>query len=276
VVFAQSSGAVIYIPKCAGCHGTDGIVVSEYSKGRGAKDASDPYIKALTVQQMFASVRNGKGNMLRGYNAKLTDAQIREAVAFYRELGAAVPNSPVRGGDVAPAVSAAGAPVAQSPAPAASRSVQGSDQPQPDPAQGAKQAALSGIYIHLLPDYRKDARGGVLDDVPLQRFPNGWFNGPHGPLQFGHFTVTGDTVSLINIEGDVSTFRISEDTFYDGDGRAVWGQKQPLPAAQVDAPPPASAPSTSLKLPSTYVNAQVPADQLQLAADNSFSLQAWR
>jgi len=34
VVFAQSSGAVIYIPKCAGCHGTDGIVVSEYSKGR--------------------------------------------------------------------------------------------------------------------------------------------------------------------------------------------------------------------------------------------------
>src|ERR1035438_2634927 len=44
-------------------------------------------------------------------------------------------------------------------------------------------------------------------------------------------------------------------------------------AASPAAPVPAVAPVVLLRLPLTYVSAKTPADQLQLNADNSFSLQ---
>jgi ribosomal protein L30E len=48
------------------------------------KPASDTGIKALTADQMFTAVKNGKGKMKPV--AGLTDAQIKDAVAFYRGL----------------------------------------------------------------------------------------------------------------------------------------------------------------------------------------------
>jgi mono/diheme cytochrome c family protein len=83
---AQSAGSAAYMPKCAGCHGTNGVVPAGPAKGMGAKDASDPNIKRLTANEMFASVKNGKGRM-PPFMGKLTDEQIRAAVGFYRSLG---------------------------------------------------------------------------------------------------------------------------------------------------------------------------------------------
>ena len=74
---AQSSGSAIYIPKCAGCHGANGVVASEYMKSRGTPDASDPNIRSLTANQMFASVKNGKGGM-RPFKNRITDAEIKD------------------------------------------------------------------------------------------------------------------------------------------------------------------------------------------------------
>lgn len=88
--FAQSSGSGIYIPKCAGCHGTNGIVVSAPAKSMGALDASDPYIVSLSVDQMFASVKNGKDRM-PPFKNRLTDAEIMAAVAYFRALGNGTP-----------------------------------------------------------------------------------------------------------------------------------------------------------------------------------------
>jgi len=90
VTFAQSSGSATYIPKCAGCHGTNGVVVSAPAKSMGALDASDPYITSLSANQMFASVKNGKGRMPPFMN-RLTDAEIMDAVAYFRELGNGTP-----------------------------------------------------------------------------------------------------------------------------------------------------------------------------------------
>jgi cytochrome c553 len=87
--FAQSSGSATYIPYCAGCHGTNGVVVSALVKNMGAMDADAPYIKNLTARQMFSSVKNGKERM-PSFKKRLTDAQIRDALAFYRELGTAL------------------------------------------------------------------------------------------------------------------------------------------------------------------------------------------
>jgi uncharacterized protein YceH (UPF0502 family) len=54
------------------------------AKMMGIKAVTDPEIKALTVAQMVAAVKNGKGKMKPV--AGLTEAQIKEAVIFYRSF----------------------------------------------------------------------------------------------------------------------------------------------------------------------------------------------
>jgi mono/diheme cytochrome c family protein len=84
VGFAQSGGEATYKAKCQICHGATGVPSAGMAKAMGIKPVSDPAIKALTVDQMFAAVKNGKGKMKPA--AGLSDAQIKDAVAFYRSL----------------------------------------------------------------------------------------------------------------------------------------------------------------------------------------------
>jgi mono/diheme cytochrome c family protein len=94
IALAQSSGSAIYIPKCAGCHSPNGIVTDEYMKSRGTPNASDPYIQRLSLKQMFTSVKNGKfganGPGMPPFKGRLTDAEITDVVAYFRQLGTAV------------------------------------------------------------------------------------------------------------------------------------------------------------------------------------------
>jgi len=43
----------------------------------------DPAVKKMTESQMIEAVRNGMGKM-QPYKDKLTDAQIKESVSYYR------------------------------------------------------------------------------------------------------------------------------------------------------------------------------------------------
>jgi uncharacterized protein YceH (UPF0502 family) len=54
------------------------------AKMMSIKPASDPEIKKLTVDQMIAAVKNGKGKMKPV--AGLSDAQIKDSVTYYRSL----------------------------------------------------------------------------------------------------------------------------------------------------------------------------------------------
>jgi cytochrome c6 len=83
VGFAQSGDAT-YKAKCASCHGPTGTPSAGMAKMMGIKAASDPAIKALTDAQMVAAVKDGKGKMKP--IAGLTDAQIKDVVAYYRGL----------------------------------------------------------------------------------------------------------------------------------------------------------------------------------------------
>ncbi len=85
VCFAQSGGEATYKAKCQTCHGAAGIPTPGMAKMMGVKPVSDPSVQKLTADQMFASVKNGKGKM-PAQAGKLTDAQIKDAVAFYRGL----------------------------------------------------------------------------------------------------------------------------------------------------------------------------------------------
>jgi len=84
VGFAQSPGEATYKAKCAMCHGPSGTPSTGMAKSMGIKAASDPSIQSLTVAQMIAAVKNGKGKMKP--IAGLSDQQIKEVVAFYRTL----------------------------------------------------------------------------------------------------------------------------------------------------------------------------------------------
>ena len=83
VGFAQS-GEATYKAKCAACHGATGTPSAGMAKMMGIKAASDPDIKKLSEAQMVAVVKAGKGKMkpIPG----LTDAQVKDVVAYYRGL----------------------------------------------------------------------------------------------------------------------------------------------------------------------------------------------
>jgi hypothetical protein len=140
-------------------------------------------------------------------------------------------------------------------APDASSSVQGSDQSQPNPAQGAQQSSLSGLYI------AQDTGN------QLQLNPDGSFSlGKNGYISSGHFTVSGDTLVLTYLNGFSKTLVIQGGEIYLFKGGPPW-------VRQGNTPAPVISPVAPLKLPSTYVSTQSAADQLQLNADNSFVLQ---
>jgi len=85
VCVAQSGGEATYKAKCQSCHGAAGTPNPGIAKMMGVKPLSDPAIKALTVDQMVASVKGGKGKM-SAFSGKLTDAEIKGAVEYYRGL----------------------------------------------------------------------------------------------------------------------------------------------------------------------------------------------
>lgn len=80
---AQGSGAEVYKAKCQMCHGPDGLANSGAGKAMKVKPANDPEVKKLSEAQMVDAVRKGMGKM-QPYQGKLTDAQIKESVAYFR------------------------------------------------------------------------------------------------------------------------------------------------------------------------------------------------
>jgi mono/diheme cytochrome c family protein len=83
VAFADS-GEATYKAKCATCHGSAGTPNPGIAKAMGIKPVSDPSMKALTVAEMTAAVKNGKGKMHP--IAGLTDAQTKDVVTYFRSL----------------------------------------------------------------------------------------------------------------------------------------------------------------------------------------------
>jgi mono/diheme cytochrome c family protein len=77
-------GAATYKAKCAMCHGPAGTPSAAMTKAMGIKPVSDPSIKALTIDQVEATVKNGKGKMKPV--AGLTDAQVKAVATYFKTL----------------------------------------------------------------------------------------------------------------------------------------------------------------------------------------------
>ena len=83
VGFAQN-GEATYKTKCQSCHGPAGTPSPALAKMMGIKPTSDPAMQKLTLDDVQAAVKNGKGKMhpVTG----LTDAQIKDVAAYFKTL----------------------------------------------------------------------------------------------------------------------------------------------------------------------------------------------
>ena len=84
VCFAQSGGEATYKAKCQSCHGASGTPSPGMAKAMGIKPVSDPDMAKLSVVQISAAVKDGKGKMKPV--AGLTDAQIKDVATYYKGL----------------------------------------------------------------------------------------------------------------------------------------------------------------------------------------------
>ena len=83
VCFAQD-GAATYKAKCAMCHGATGTPSPGMAKMMGIKPVSDPSMKSLSVAQIEATIKGGKGKMQS--IAGLNDAQVKSVAAYFKTL----------------------------------------------------------------------------------------------------------------------------------------------------------------------------------------------
>jgi cytochrome c553 len=81
--FAQD-GAALYKSKCAMCHGPTGTPSEGMAKAMGIKPVSDPSMKALSVDQISAAVKSGKGKMKPV--AGLSDTDIKSVSEYFKSL----------------------------------------------------------------------------------------------------------------------------------------------------------------------------------------------
>ncbi len=84
VSFAQS-GADTFKSKCQMCHGADGSGNTPAGKSTKVHSFSDPDVVKMSDADLIAITTNGK-NKMPAYKGKLTDAQIKDVVAYIRTL----------------------------------------------------------------------------------------------------------------------------------------------------------------------------------------------
>ena len=82
VGFAQS-GEATYKAKCQMCHGATGMADSGAGKAMKVKPVTDPDVAKLSEADMIKATENGMGKMT-AFKGKLSDAEIKDAVEFFR------------------------------------------------------------------------------------------------------------------------------------------------------------------------------------------------
>jgi len=82
--FAQS-GADTYKSKCQMCHGADGTGDTPAGKSTKVRSFSSPEVLKMSDDDLIAVTTNGK-NKMPAYKGKLTDAQIKDLIAYIHTL----------------------------------------------------------------------------------------------------------------------------------------------------------------------------------------------
>jgi len=76
----------LYKTKCAMCHGADGKGDTPVGKSTGVRSFASPEVQKESQAELVQITSKGKGKM-PAYENKLTEAQIKEVVAYVQQLG---------------------------------------------------------------------------------------------------------------------------------------------------------------------------------------------
>ncbi len=82
---AESGGEKVYKAKCATCHGADGKGDTAAGKATKARDFCSDEVQKETDEEWSAIIVKGK-NKMPAYDKKLTDAEVKDAIAYVRSL----------------------------------------------------------------------------------------------------------------------------------------------------------------------------------------------
>jgi len=84
VSFAQD-GAATYKAKCQMCHGATGMADTPAGKSTKARPFNDPDVMKMSDADLIKITTDGH-NKMPAYKGKLTDAQIKDVVAYIHTL----------------------------------------------------------------------------------------------------------------------------------------------------------------------------------------------
>jgi len=82
---AQSNGEKVYKAKCAGCHGPDGAASTAAGKAMKARDFCSDEVKKESDADWTDIISKGK-NKMPSFSGKISDADIKDVVAYIRSL----------------------------------------------------------------------------------------------------------------------------------------------------------------------------------------------
>jgi len=81
----KANGEKVYKAKCASCHGPDGKGDTAAGKATKTRDLSSDEVKKETDAEWAKIIVNGK-NKMPSYDKKLTEAEVKDVVAYMRSL----------------------------------------------------------------------------------------------------------------------------------------------------------------------------------------------
>jgi cytochrome c6 len=82
---AADDAAATYKAKCAMCHGADGKGDTPVGKKMGIRDLTSADVQKMSDEELITVTTKGK-NKMPGYENKLSAAQIKDIVAYIRQL----------------------------------------------------------------------------------------------------------------------------------------------------------------------------------------------
>jgi len=82
---SQGGGEAVYKAKCATCHGADGVGATPAGKATKARDFCSDEVKKETDAEWTEIIAKGK-NKMPAYDRKITDAEVKDVVAYIRGL----------------------------------------------------------------------------------------------------------------------------------------------------------------------------------------------
>jgi mono/diheme cytochrome c family protein len=85
---AAQDAAATFKAKCAMCHGADGKASTPAGQKMGAHDFASPEVQKASDAELAETITKGK-NKMPAYGGKLKDSEIKELVAYVRQLGKA-------------------------------------------------------------------------------------------------------------------------------------------------------------------------------------------